>query len=275
MPKNDENLDDEKSTDEVDEETQDESKVDEVDTEAQTDEQAENEDESDEETEDSDSKEEESEDETSDKAEFEKRFPRFKGETLDEYVKNLEEGYANSYEQYKKVRAEADEWKNKAMSVVAKGDESDDDTEKPVPPAKKDPALAWAEQQRETAWKKDWQDFVKLHPEIDQDETLFTEFDALTGEMFELIQRKEKRFPSLREAMDKAWVFMNPDSVSKEEQIAMTVKNAGAGTKSKGTPKEQPKPKFSDKQVEMAIRFDPSLKDKTRAEVENILSKYS
>lgn len=190
---------------------------------------------------------------------FQKRFPRFKGETLEEYVKNLEEGYANSSTEAVRL---ARELKEKAAVE-----------EQPALPA--DPIIDWAKAERDRQWKAEWKEFSAKHPEVEQDDTLFAEFDKRTADMFGFIQNTEGRVPTLGEAMQKAWLYMNPDGdVSREEKLALTAKSAGAGSKSKGGIKEKPKSKYTDSQIEMAIKFDPSLKDRPRAEVEELLDKY-
>lgn len=199
-------------------------------------------------------------------AKFEKRFPRFKGETPEEYIKNLEDGYENSSTEAVRLSRENKELREAKLSEVANEEVT------PTPPP--NPTLAWAEQQREKEWKSDWANFAKLHPEIEEDTTLFADFDKKTGEMFNFIQTTESRFPTLGEAMQKAWNYMNPDELSNEEQIATKVKNAGSGTKTKGVSKDLPKPQFSEKQIAMARKFDPSLRDKSDADIEKELAKY-
>lgn len=218
--------------------------------------------------------EEESKDETDeeeDKPTFDKRFPRFEGETLEEYVKNLEEGYANSSSEAVRLSRELTKLKDEKLAAIA-NDKGSDETTVPAP----NPDLEWAKNQRETEWKKDWEEFAELHPEVNQDDTLFKEFDSLTGEMFSLIQKREHRTPSLREAMVKAWAVMNPDEgkLSKEEEIALKTKDTGSDTKKKGVSKDAPKPQFTDKQIETAKKVDPTLRDKSDKEIIETLSKY-
>lgn len=208
--------------------------------------------------------------EETEEAKFEKRFPRFKGETPEEYIKNLEDGYDNSSTEAVRLARENKELRESNLTAIANEEETTETT--PTPPP--NPTLAWAEQQREKEWKQDWADFAKLHPVIEEDQTLFADFDKKTGEMFNFIQQTEQRFPTLGEAMQKAWNYMNPDEISKEEEIAIKAKENGAGTKTKGVSKDQPKPAFSQKQLDTARKFDPTLRDKSDAEVEKELSKY-
>lgn len=277
MAENDEKPVDDESTAPVDDESQDENAEEEETTEPQTDDEGEaNEDESSEEESDEDAGDDtDSEDDEDEKPEFEKRFPRFKGDTPQEYIKNLEDGYQASAEEAIRLNRELTALQN----MQSDRDGSDDDA---TPPAPKDPNLQWAEQERQKQWSQDWQNFASRHPELETDQTLFAEFDKKTGDMFAFIQQTEKRMPTLEEAMSKTWNYMFPDNPdapskpnSKEETIAMATKNAGAGTKRKGVTKDPPKPKYSDKAIETAKRFDPTLRNKSRAEIEEILDKYS
>lgn len=243
------------SSDELAEETESE--------EAQTDDEAEDK------VEEATESEEESEEEVQ-PPKFDKRYPRFKGETPEEYIKNLEDAYANSSGEAVRLNREVEELKTQGLAKIANS-ESEEET---TPPPAQSPALAWAEEQRNKEWKKDWEEFSESHPEILEDEALFKQFDSLTGDMFMVLKKQTNSLPTLGEAMTAAWKVLSPDKISKEEQIAMKTKDAGADTKAKGVSKEMPKPKFSDAQIEAAIKMDQKLQGKTRAEIEEILSKY-
>lgn len=211
----------------------------------------------------------------SEESEFERRFSQFKGDTLEEYVKNLEEGYANSSTEAVRLNRELRRLRDDKMSAIANS-EKEGDEKKPA----EDPALVYARQKMEEDAAKDYRTFAELHPEIDElsdqfDESLFNEFDKEAGYARDYLYRTTGKIPTLMEAMRRAWAVMNPDSnVSKEEKVAMNAKNTAAGTKSKSIAKEKPKPKFSDAQIDAAVKMDPKLEGKSRAEVEEILSKY-
>jgi hypothetical protein len=230
-----------------------------------------------EETDENATAEEESEDESdAEQQAFEKRFPRFKGETLEEYVKNLEDGYSNSSAEAVRISRELKRLKEDKMSQIANSG-ADDTKEEPA--KKEDPALIYARQKMEEDAQRDYRSFSEAHPEVDEtsesfDESLFEEFDKEAGYARDYLYRKTGKIPTLMEAMQRAWAVMNPETVSKEEKIAMAAKSAGAGSKAKGAAKEQPKSKFSDAQIENVKKMDPKLEDKSRAEIEEILSKY-
>jgi hypothetical protein len=209
-------------------------------------------------------------------AEFQRRVDRFKGETLEDYTRNLEDGYLNSYEQFKKVRDERDTWKAKAMKEIA-DDTGEEKPEEPKPQV--DPLLDYARQDVNDRMRQEYLEFAGNHAVVDEtsdefDEDVFKEFDAEVGYARDFLYRKTGRIPSMKESMERAWSLMRPEEVSKEEKVAMTAKDAGASTKNKGVSKDAPKPKYSDKQIDTAKKFDPELRDKTRTEIEEILDKY-
>lgn len=213
----------------------------------------------------------ESEDESDDEGgQFEKRFTQFKGETPEEYAKNLEDAYDHSSKEALKLKKERDEWKAKAMAQVANPDE---DKDKPV-----DPHKAYVDQQIQKDRVADYQAFVAKHPELEDDEDLFDKLDKETAKVMNYIYSTEKRMPTLAEGLTVAWALLNPnagDSVS-DSDIAKAAKTVGGAPKNGSRPpKVKQKPKYTDAQVEHARKTDPSLRDKSRAEVEAELAKYS
>lgn len=237
----------------------------------------------------SDDDDDKSSDDDKDKSKLERRFSgRFKGETLEEYTDNLEEGYANSSAEAMRWKREAEQWKEKAMTAVAGGADDDDDKgddkdkggddKKTKPVDNQNPALDYAESRMREEMVADYKDFVEKYPQIEKDEALFKEFDEETGYAMAHLRRKTGSVPTLREAMERAASVMGlkPDSeLTDEEKTAMAAKDAGSGSKSKGTPKDKPKLQFSEKQIATARKMDPSLKDKTDAQVAEVLAKYA
>jgi len=213
--------------------------------------------------------------EDSEEQTFERRYKQFKGETLEEYVKNLEEGYSNSSAEAVRMNRELKRLREEKLSTIANTDTDD----KEEPKKQEDPALIYARQKMEEDAQKDYKSFSKLHPEIDEtsdqfDESLFEEFDKEAGYARDYLYRTTGKIPTLMDAMKRAWAVMDLETESNEEKLAMSAKSAGSGTKAKGTAKEQPKPKFSDAQIENVKKMDPKLEGKSRAEIEEILSKY-
>lgn len=247
---------------EVDEETQDESEEQLEDTELETSE--ENEDEPVE-------TDEESDDEDSPK--FEKRFTQFKGDSPEEYLKQLENAYDNSSKEAVRLLEENKRLKSEMLTKIANGDVPDPKEEN----AKKTPAELWAESQMQREWTKQYKEFVSDPDKaiIETDPVMFERLDKLTGKFAQFIQDTEGRIPELKEVLDMAWDYMNRDNKdSKEDKVAMAVKDAGASPKVKSDKKERPKSQFTDEQIETARKLDPTLRDKSRAEIESELSKY-
>lgn len=262
---------------------------DDSDDEKSDDESGEEEDDSDDSEEEDDSADEDSDDdEEEDESDFEKRFPRFKGETLPEYTKNLEEGYENSSKQALKLKherdqavAEREEWKKKAMTSVAKDDKTGDDNkddENNNPPAE-DPAISWAKQQRDKAFVGQFRDFAKVHPLVDEnsdefDQMVFEELDAAVADMTGVVAKRLGRTPELSEVLEAAWPLVAPKEDSKERKVASTLKKDGASSKNKSVKKGDLKQQFTPSQIANARKMDPDLKDKSDSEVAKELAKY-
>lgn len=63
--------------------------------------------------------------------------------------------------------------------------------------------------------------------------------------------------------------------VDTTDKVAGALIDAGGESSPKGRSLDRPKPRFSDKQIEVARKVDPKLKDLPRADVEKALAKYS
>lgn len=194
-----------------------------------------------------------------------KRFTQFKGETLKEYFENLETAYGNSYEEVKRIKAE-----KLAEVANATGSETDDKADAKQPPTLTD---AWVTQEMQRRHVEQYNSFADKHPEVNTDQELFDKLDKETGRYMDYIHKSEGRIVELAEALDFAWQRVAPKE-SKDEKVASALKDAGSGSKSKSVSKDPAQSQFSDKQIEAAKRIDPSLRNKSRTEVEAILAKY-
>lgn len=215
-----------------------------------------------------------SEDEESSESTFDKRFTQFKGETVEEYVKNLEQGYDNSSKEALRLKKQLDELRGEKLSAVAnaESDKKDGSETKHEPQSMTD---LWVSQEMKRRHVEQYQDFASKHPEVDEDDELFERLDSETGKYMDYVYKTQGRIPDLGESLNWAWGIVKPEDSkdTKEEKVVTAVKNAGSASKSKSPAREQAKPKFSDQQIEMAKKIDQSLRDKSRAEIEEILAK--
>lgn len=187
----------------------------------------------------------ESTDETEDegKVEFKKRFTQFEGETLEDYVKKLEDGYAASSTEGQRKAIEAKKATEK-FDQVAKLIASDpalakklsEATGEDAPKVVNDPALDFARQQMEESYKKDFDAFSAKHPDLaDEPEKL----QSLIEEMDIIAAAHEKRGNRLTMAqgLQKAWVSLGYDETdSKDDVINKTKEQASSTSTTKGKP---------------------------------------
>lgn len=224
----------------------------------------------DEELDDEDGKKTETEEDEEDK--FQKRFSQFKGDTPEEYLKELEEAYANSSTEGQRNSKEAKEAKEKLDKILtavannpelAKALEEADNAPKP----KEDPALVYARQQMEQQYEKDWGDFTRLHPELVGNQELTNE---LIDEMDAIAYAAERRGKTLTmaEGLQKAWISLGKQAADDKEKIVnKTKEQASKPAPGASKPKQNSgKQEFTPEQIAVAKKMGISAED---------LAKYS
>lgn len=206
---------------------------------------------------------------------FEKRYTQFTGETPEEYIKQLEDAYGNSSSEALKIKKRLDDLKAKKLTEVATGKE-DEPTDGKQGEQPKSLTDIWVDQEMKRRHAEQYAKFAEVHPEVNEDDDLFNELDQETGKYMEYVFNREGRVPDLDESLNWAWKIIRPEDSkrSKEEKVVEAVKSAGSASKTKSVTKDPAEPLFSDKQIEAAKKIDPTLRDKSRAEIEEILAKY-
>lgn len=214
---------------------------------------------------DEDGKKPETEDEEEPK--FSKRFTQFDGDTPEEYLKNLEEAYANSSTEGQRLSKEAKDAKEKYDKVAtliatnpdfAKALEETENA--PQPPV--DPALAFARQQMEAQYEKDWSEFTGLHPELvgDQELTneLIDELDIIT-----LAAQQKGRTLSMADGLKKAWISLGKQAADDKERVVNKAKEqASKPAPGASKPKQNSgKQEFTPEQIAVAKRMGLSAED--------------
>lgn len=180
-----------------------------------------------------------------DQPEFQKRFTQLKGDTPDEYIKNLEEAYAESGKEAVKLAREVRELK------------TPDKEETKVESVETNPAILWAQSQMQQTWQKEWDTFTQDHPEVNEKDPSYDAklADDLNEQLIivrDVILKKENRQVGMSEGLTKAWRLLDMEDNSKE-RVAMAAKDvAGQGRASSSKTKEA-KPKFSDAQIAVAM----------------------
>jgi len=209
----------------------------------------------------------EAETESESEAEFKKRFSQFGGETPEEYLKQLEDAYANSSTEGQRLSKEAKDAKEKYDKVAAFiannpdfAKQLEDNETAPQPPV--DPALAFARQQMEAQYEKDWGEFTGLHPELvgDQELTneLIDELDIIT-----MASQQKGRTLSMADGLKKAWISLGKQANDdKETIVTKTKEQASKSSPSTSKPKASSgKQEFTAEQIAVAKKFGLSPDD--------------
>lgn len=210
--------------------------------------------------------------EEEDEGKFQKRFSQFKGDTPEEYLKELEEAYANSSTEGQRNSKEAKEAKeklDKILTAVANNPELAKQLEEVenTPKKQEDPALVFARQQMEQQYEKDWGDFTRLHPELVGNQELTNE---LIDEMDAIAYAAERRGKTLTmaEGLAKAWVSLGKQAADDKEKIVnKTKEQASKPAPGASKPKQNSgKQEFTAEQIAVAKKMGVSAED---------LAKYS
>lgn len=219
-----------------------------------------NEDEDKDEEDDSQDEDEDSDDE--DESKFEKAFSQIKGDTPEEYAKNLEEAYRKSSQEgklnYQKAK-EAQERIDRIAAAVAKNpdlakaiNEASDNEDNPTI----DPAVSYARQQMESKMESDYHKFAEKHPEIDSDPALQAKvLDEV--KIFGDAARKKGKILGMDDALNKAWISLGLDKEDSQDDVVNKAKETASKPKTNPGNKKQSgkKPTLSTEQIEAGRRM--------------------
>lgn len=255
--KSDENTDKGVETEQsADETKQEDNQNNEVDTGKEQSEEKSNDEKSEEKSEDGDKTEEET------KAEFKKRFTQLKGETPEEYLKNLEDAYANSSTEGQRLSQrvlEAERKFDQVATLVANDPEFAEKittaTDEKAPAPIIDPAVQWARQEMEKEFQRDYNAFAELHPEIVSDTELY---NSVVQELDVISAAHEARGAKLTmaEGLRKAWISLGYDEKdNKEEAVNKTKEEASATPTQSKSKVSDDKPQFTKGQLEAAEKM--------------------
>lgn len=215
---------------------------------------------------------------------FQKRFTQFKGDTPEEYLKNLEDAYGHSsaeatrlVQQAKEATAERD----RVMAQVANDPALAEKLQQqqtpaqtpPAAPTMADPLLDFARSNVQQQWEKEYHEFVSEHQEMQTDQDLNTKVLQALQVVSSNVRQIQNRTPGMKEALGMAWQSLGYSLNDSEETTRMAVKNAAAQSKTAvGRPTPSPtKPKFTQAQLQFAKRAYP---DKTEDELTELLSQH-
>lgn len=235
--------------------------------------------------EETDEEESDGDDESSDDEEpFDKRFTQFKGETLPDYAKNLEEGYAQTSKEGVKLARENKALKesiervnqlvatNPELAKALQPGEATTDTDTVTSTQPVAPEVAWAKSEMERVWKQEYTEFAQGHPEVETDPALAEELDNALKIVRDVVWNKDKRQVGMGEGLNMAWKLLDKDNTDNQEKISMAAKNSAGQGKTASTKKADAKPKFSEAQIKYGMEAGIGT---TRQEVIEKLSAYA
>lgn len=199
-------------------------------------------------------------DEQSDSSEepsFVKEFPNIKGETPEEYAKNLEEAYKNSTAEALRLKGIADAPSTAPDTPTDDKEESDDKT----------PASAlelYAQQQLDKeiadAYTKFKEDYTQVTDPVE-----YNKFTVTVATLSNTIYQSEKRLASPDELYAKSAIILGWEKESlptSKEKLAMAAKDSAASTKQGSTtPKGSPKSKVTDEMIRVNRAMYPGKSD--------------
>lgn len=202
------------------------------------------------------SEEEQSEEETS----FVKEFPHIKGDTYEEYSRNLEQAYQNSTAEAMRLKALADAAQSKDETDDAKIDTSD-------------PLSLYMKQKMDEEINSAYSSFAKQYSQV-ADPTEYDKFVKTVSTMSNTILQSEGRMAAPGELYSKAAVILGWESVnaiSKEDKLKSALKDSAANSKTSSSTKTTPKSKVTDQMVAINRMMYPG---KTDAEIREELEPY-
>lgn len=191
--------------------------------------------------------EEASKDETEEPS-FVKQFPQIKGDTPEEYAKNLEKAYENSTAE--------------AMRLRKPPDTETEKTEEVLEAPNTDITSLYAKQKMDEEITQAWTAFQKQYPQV-TDQTEYDNFTRTVAELSNTILQSQKRLATPEELYRKAAGILEwtPEEVTKEDKLKTAVKDAAASSKSSTGTKGKPVSKVTDAMLAANRKMYPGKSD--------------
>lgn len=186
---------------------------------------------------------------------FVKEFPNIKGDTPEEYAKNLEIAYGKSFEEVKRIQAEG---------LKPKEDTEDE-------PAVFDPSNVtqlYAKQKMDEEIVQAYTKFSKQYPQV-SDESEYAKFTNEVATLSQTILQSQKRLASPEELYQKAAVILGwePNVVTDKDKLDTAVKDSAASSRTSTTTKTKTTSKVTDAEIQMAKTMGGWTEGKTDVEI--------
>lgn len=167
-----------------------------------------------------------SDDESIDSSEFVKEFPQIKGDTPEEYARNLEIAYSNSTAEAMRLKSSTE-----VPSVSPTSDPAPQ--QDPIDIDNVDPVALYAKQQMDSEIAAAYEDFKKDYSQVEELAS-YQNFTKTVGVMSRTILETEGRLASPGELYSKAAVALGWEKTSlpsSKEKLGMAIKDSGSTSK--------------------------------------------
>ncbi len=210
-------------------------------------------DEAQEESEEGEEVEDQTEEESEEEPSFVKEFPNIKGDTPEEYAKNLEIAYQNSTAEAMRLKQSVEDVEEPDLS---------------------DPISLYMKQKMDEEITVAFSDFKQKHPQV-SDPTEYNKFTQTVGVLSSTILQSEKRMAPPKELYSKAAVILGWGLEETDDDLSTAIKDRAAASKTTSSTKPRPKQsKVTDAQVILYKKLNP-LVEKTDSEIRQELEPYT
>lgn len=204
---------------------------------------------------------EESEDEgdqiaESEQSEFTKKYDNIKGDTPEEYAKNLEVAYDNSFAELQKLRHQP--------APIPKAEEESQEETDAKPATWTD---LYAQQKLQEEADKAYKDLTETYPQAaDQQSTQYQQFVKEVDTLSRTILASQGRLAPPAELYSKAAVILGWESQTADDKLRAKLKEDGSTSKNPSATRKPSTSKVSDEEVGMYKKMNP-MTEKTDAEI--------
>lgn len=187
---------------------------------------------------------------------FVKEFPHIKGDTPEEYARNLEKSYQNSTSEALRLKQELDKTKAVKPPLTSTDSSGDDDDEQPLTAEQ-----LWLKQQMDEEIANSFESFKKDYPQVD-DPDEYDKFKAEVSVFSNAIRQAQGRMATPAELYQKAALSLGWDKQSEpsdKEKLGIAIKDSGGTSKAITSGAKPPaKSKVTDAQIATYRKMNPS-----------------
>ena len=208
-------------------------------------------------------------DEGSQSTNFEKRFTQIKGDTPEEYAKNLEEAYRNSSSEAQRLNTQYQETQQKLDSIMATAAKDPEFAKKlneltgdNAPTPDNDSAVLYARDRMQQDMEREYNEFIEEYPQVATDEELKKDMVQLVNEFGRYAREKEGRIMGMKEALEKAAVYKGLTKERKENEVKEKAKEEASRPRTKSKAKKpSSQPELTEEQKAIAKKMGVSEDD--------------